>query len=70
VSQVLTVRAALPGSVVKPQALTLALHDFIHHFFACEQCRTHFLQAHPREAVVREMKGASGGCGWYWVRGV
>eukprot|EP01043_Picozoa_sp_COSAG02_P129723 COSAG02_NODE_67326_length_253_cov_0.668831_1_plen_47_part_01 len=37
VSQVLTVRTALPGSVVKPQALTLALHDFIHHFFACEQ---------------------------------
>ena len=49
-----------------PGQVALAVHGFITHYFACNDCREHFLAAHSREEVLALPPTGNAVALWFW----
>lgn len=67
----LTVSDVKTGTQLKPSEIMSAIRLVVKHFFGCEECKRHFLQANPESIIdklaLRDDDGPHAVAFWIWT---
>lgn len=65
----MTVNVRYKGCKLRPSQVAIAIRSFVEHFFGCEECADHFLEANPPDVMstLQDMDHDGGAASILWL---